>query len=100
MKLRTAKDKLKIEHRIIPGVQRFLETMIGVQPKIRLVVPGRIRKVRDARGPVKARVTVPVNNGWKALAFSAGERQELFISTTLDKKELEALIDSTLTELK
>jgi hypothetical protein len=42
------------------------------------VVPGRIAIVRDARGPVKVRVTVPVTNGWKAIALSDGARQELF----------------------
>jgi hypothetical protein len=28
-------------------------------------------------------------NGWKAIAFSSGARQELFISTTLTKEQLE-----------
>ena len=46
------------------------------------------RQVRDARGPVKIRVTVPTTNGWKAIALSAGARQELFISTELKKEEL------------
>jgi hypothetical protein len=37
-------------------------------------------------------VTVPVTNGWKAIALSAGARQELFISTGLQKEELEKAI--------
>jgi len=37
---------------------------------------------------VQVRVTVPTQNGWKAIALSAGARQELFISTTLAKDEL------------
>jgi len=41
---------------------------------------------------VKIRVTVPVTNGWKAIAFSAGARQELFVSTALSKAELEQAI--------
>ena len=89
MRLRTAKDRLKIEHSIIDGVREILETLLASTPAIRAVIPGVIRPVRDARGPVKVRVTVPVQNGWKAIALSAGARQELFVSTALTDKELE-----------
>jgi len=34
-------------------------------------------------------VTVPTQNGWKAIALSAGARQELFISTDLKKEKVE-----------
>jgi hypothetical protein len=37
-------------------------------------------------------VTVPTTNGWKAIALSAGARQELFISTSLGKDDLERLL--------
>jgi hypothetical protein len=90
MRLRTAQDKLKIEHSIIEGVRDMLERLLAANPAtIRSVVPGVIRRVRDARGPVKVHVTVPVQNGWKAIALSAGARQELFISTSLTKEDLE-----------
>jgi hypothetical protein len=90
MRLRTAQDKLKIEHSIIDGVRDLLERLLAANPgTIRSVIPGVIRRVRDARGPVKVRVTVPVQNGWKAIALSAGARQELFISTSLSKEDLE-----------
>jgi len=56
------------------------------------VIPGVIRPVRDAKGKVKVRVTVPTQNGWKAIALSAGARQELFISTELRKEDLEAAL--------
>jgi hypothetical protein len=52
--------------------------------------------VRNARGKVQFRVTVPTANGWKALALSAGARQELFISTTLGKEELERALQQAL----
>ena len=82
MRLRTAQNKLKIEHSIIDGVRDMLEELLAANPgTVRSVVPGVIRRVRDARGPVKVHVTVPVQNGWKAIALSAGARQELFIST-------------------
>jgi hypothetical protein len=42
---------------------------------------------------VKVRITVPVQNGWKAIALSAGARQELFISTALSKEEVELALE-------
>ena len=90
MRLRTAQGKLKIEHSIIDGVRNLLRRLLDENPStIRSVVPGVIRPVRDARGKIRVHVTVPTTNGWKAIALSAGARQELFISTTLDKAALE-----------
>ena len=53
---------------------------------------GVIRPVRDAKGLIHIRITVPTLNGWKAIALSAGARQELFISTNLSKDQLEQAI--------
>ena len=92
MRLRTAKDRLKIEHSIIDGVREILEALLASTPAVRSVIPGVIRPVRDAKGKVRVRVTVPVQNGWKAIALSAGARQELFISTNLSKDQLEQAI--------
>lgn len=93
MRLRTAKDRLKIEHSIIDGLRGLLERLLEENPEeIRSIIPGVIRPVRDAKGEIKVRVTVPVQNGWKAIALSAGARQELFISTTFDKERLERAI--------
>lgn len=93
MKLRTAQGKLKIEHSIIDGVRDLMKRLLEENPvTIRSVIPGVIRQVRDARGPVKLHVTVPTTNGWKAIALSAGARQEIFISTELDKDQLERLL--------
>jgi hypothetical protein len=89
MRLRTAQNKLKIEHSIIDGVRGMLERLLASNPEIRSVIPGVIRPVRDARGKIQVRVTVPTQNGWKAIALSHGARQELFISTALGKEELE-----------
>lgn len=92
MRLRTAKDRLKVEHSIIDGVRAILEELLAENPGIRSVIPGVIRPVRDARGKVKVRVTVPTQNGWKAIALSAGARQELFISADMTQAELEAAL--------
>jgi hypothetical protein len=88
-RLRKAGGKLKIEHSIIDGVKAFLERLIADNPEIRSVIPGVIRPVRDARGPIKIHITVETQNGWKAIALSGGARQELFISTAMTKEQLE-----------
>jgi hypothetical protein len=89
MRLRAAQGKLKVEHSIIDGLRDLLERLLAQNPEVRSVIPGVIRPVRDARGKVKVRVTVPTANGWKAIALSAGARQELFVSTSLSREELE-----------
>ena len=71
MRLRTAHNRLKVEHSIIDGVREILEELLALNPQIRSVIPGVIRPVRDARGKVKVRVTVPTQNGWKAIALSS-----------------------------
>ncbi|HTQ55634.1 MAG TPA: DUF2103 domain-containing protein [Bryobacteraceae bacterium] len=93
MRLRTARDRLKVEHSIIDGVREILERALADNPEIRSIIPGVIRPVRDARGPVRFRITVPVQNGWKGIAFSAGARQELFISTSLTQSEVEQAVE-------
>ncbi len=93
MRLRTAQNKLKIEHSIIDGVRELLERLLAQNPQVRSVIPGVIRQVRDARGKVKVRITVPTTNGWKAIALSAGARQELFISTSLGREEAEKALE-------
>jgi hypothetical protein len=92
MRLRAVNDRLKIEHSIIDGVREILETLLASSPAIRSIIPGVIRPVRDARGKVRVRVTVPTQNGWKAIALSAGARQELFVNTGLTKEALEAAL--------
>ncbi len=93
---RTAQGKLKIEHSIIDGVRDVLERLLGANDEIRSIIPGVIRPVRDAKGKIQIRITVPTQNGWKAIALSAGARQELFISTGWSKEELAAAIEKTL----
>jgi hypothetical protein len=92
VKLRTAKGKLKIEHSIIDGLRPVLERLLGSNDDIRSIIPGVIRPVRDAKGPPTIRLTVATTNGWKAIALSGGARQELFISTTWSKEQLQNAI--------
>ena len=92
MRLRKIQGKLKVEHAILDGVRRFLEQLLARNPGVRSVIPGVIRPVRDAKGPARIRITVPTTNGWKAIALSDGARQELFISTSLTKEQLEQAV--------
>lgn len=97
MRLRASQNKLKIEHSIIDGLRPVLERLLE-HDDIRSIIPGVIKPVRDARGAVKIRVTVPTQNGWKAIALSAGARQELFVSTAIPQDELERRIAAALVE--
>jgi len=98
MRLRTAQGKLKVEHSIIDGVRGLLTRLLADNPEtIRAVIPGVIRPVRDARGKVRVHVTVPTPNGWKAIALSAGARQELFVSTSMDKAQLDKALEAAAT---
>ncbi len=98
MKLRTSNNRLKIEHSIIEGLRPVLERLLEANPEIRSIVPGVIRRVRDAKGPVAMHLTVPTGNGWKGIALASGARQELFISTALEKPALEAAMNRVLGE--
>jgi hypothetical protein len=87
-----------VEHSIIDGVREMLQRLLTSNPEIRAVIPGVIRPVRDARGEVKVRITVPTTNGWKAIALSAGARQELFISTAMTKEQLDQALKEALSK--
>jgi hypothetical protein len=92
MRLRAEKNRLKIEHSIIDGLRPVLERLLRENAEIRSIIPGVIRQVRDAKGEPTIRITVPTMNGWKAIALSAGARQELFISTALPKEALDVFL--------
>lgn len=96
MKLRTANNRLKVEHSIIEGLRAVLLRLLDETPEIRSIVPGVIRRVRDAKGPVTMHLTVPTTNGWKGIALASGSRQELFISTPMARPALEAAMERAL----
>ncbi len=96
MRLRAANNRLKVEHSIIEGLRPILERLLGNCSSIGTIIPGRIRKVRDAKGPVKIRITTPTQTGWKAIALSSGARQELFVTTKMSRDELERALQSSL----
>lgn len=97
-RLRTAKGKLKIEHGILDDLRPVLERLVALEA-IRSIIPGVIRPVRDAKGPVKIHITVPTQNGWKAIALANGARQELFVSTAMTQEQLTAAIARAIVNL-
>ncbi len=95
-RLRTAKGKLKIEHSILDSLRPVLDKLVQ-SDDIRSIIPGVIRPVRDAKGTlVRIRITVPTQNGWKAIALANGARQELFISTDLPEEALDNALKATI----
>jgi hypothetical protein len=94
-RLRTARGKLKIEHSILDDLRPVL-LRLAAREDIRSIIPGVIRPVRDARGEVKIRITVPTQNGWKAIGLSNGARQELFVSTPLTQRDLAQAIQDAI----
>lgn len=96
MRLRALNNRLKVEHSIIEGLRRVLEDLLSATPVIKSIIPGRIGRVRDAKGSVRIRVTTPTQTGWKAIAFSSGARQELFLTTKLTREQLEHTIAEVL----
>src|SRR5580658_9102898 len=94
-RLRTAKGKLKIEHSILDSLRPVLDRLVA-RDDIRSIIPGVIRPVRDARGSVKIRITVPTQNGWKAIGLCNGARQELFVSTEMSEEQLARAIEEAI----
>ena len=90
-RLRTGKGKLKIEHSILESLRPVLDRLVTLDA-IRSIIPGVIRPVRDAKGTVKIRITVPTQNGWKAIGLANGARQELFVSTAMTEEQLARVI--------
>jgi Predicted metal-binding protein (DUF2103) len=94
-RLRTGKGKLKIEHSILDNLRPVLDRLVKLD-EIRSIIPGVIRPVRDAKGPVKIRITVPTQNGWKAIGLANGARQELFISTEMTQEQLARVLQDAI----
>ena len=81
-------NALTIAHHVI--VEPFIElVVVSVRhvDRFRYVPTYRLDSICQL-----IRVTVPTQNGWKAIALSAGARQELFISTDWNRETLEAAL--------
>lgn len=99
LRARIGGGRLKIQHGIIDNLRGVLERML-VQDEdgaIKVIIPGSIKPIPSlGHGKnIQMRVTIPIANGFKAIAVGAGARQEVFINTTLSSEELERLISNS-----
>src|ERR1700683_1388129 len=94
-RLRTGKGKLKIEHSILDNLRPVLDRLVKLD-EIRSIIPGGLRPVAEPKGPARIRITVPTQNGWKAIGLANGARQELFISTEMTEEQLARVIQDAI----
>lgn len=112
MRLRDSTGKIKVQHAILDGLKEKLQKLVvspdAVGSAIKSVTPGTIAPMKNRGkevGVVYFRLTIPLasgSRGWKAIAFGAGARQEVFISTSKDierEEMVKALTDCGLTPM-
>ena len=73
-------SKIKHEHGMIPGLERFLRT-IEDWPEIIAILSGRITR-RKGNGAFSFNVQYETGSGLKCLAKNQGAVQEVFITTS------------------
>ncbi len=72
---------------LIPKLEKLI-THAGIST----VTPGVLSRTRSHLPQFKFRVSVPIRGGFKVIARQGKTAQEVFILTTLDATELEALL--------
>ena len=72
---------------LIPKLEKLI-THAGIST----VTPGVFSRTRSHLPQFKFRVSVPIRGGFKVIARQGKTAQEVFILTTLDATELEALL--------
>ena len=75
----------------LPGLIPLLEKLIEYQG-IKTVTPGVIKTVRGRCPHMKLRISVPICGGYKIIARKGKTVQEVFVTTTLERSELENAI--------
>jgi hypothetical protein len=73
------------------GVERVLTKLVEVEG-ITTVAPGAINP-KGGRGPVVVRVSRPITGGFKCTARGGGVAQSVFVLTTLEQDEFQAVLD-------
>lgn len=99
LRARAGGGRLKIQHSIIDNLRGILERMLknDVAGAIKVIIPGSIKPIlSQGHGKhVQLNLTVPIVNGYKAIAIGSGARQEVFINTSLTQADLERLISAS-----
>jgi hypothetical protein len=73
---------------LIPLLQRLAR-----QPGVDTVTPAVISRVRGRSPGLRLRVSTPITGGHKLVARRGGSAQEVFVVTSLDRDNLQSLLD-------
>jgi hypothetical protein len=75
---------------LIPLLKRLAQN-----PAIDTITPAVIARVRGRAPELRLRVSAPITGGWKLLARRGSSAQEVFVVTSLNNLQLQALIEQT-----
>jgi hypothetical protein len=73
----------------------FLHKLVKVSG-IQTITPGRIRNVKGQGTDFRIRITVPIRGGFKLNARRGHCVQEVFVITSLERKQLQQSVDQVL----
>ena len=76
----------------VDGLIKVLEKLARCDG-IKTITPGRLRPVKGSGCPLRFRVSIPITGGWKVNVRAERLAQEVFVVTTLDRKELQKKLD-------
>lgn len=76
----------------VDGMIKVLEKLARCDG-VKTITPGRIRPVKGTGCPLRFRVSIPVNGGWKVNVRQGRVAQEVFIVTTWERKELQTKLN-------
>lgn len=91
-----AKGRLVRNHSTnLPSLIAILERLCQ-QPGIDTLTPAVIGRARSHAPQFRLKVSVPIQGGFKLIARQGKSFQEVFVTTHLDKTDLEAAIQASL----
>jgi len=73
------------------GVEKVLTRLVEYEG-VSTVTPGAIN-VKGGRGPLRVRISRPIQGGFKCTARGGGIAQTVFILTDLNQGQLQGLLD-------
>lgn len=79
----------------LPGLIAILERLCR-QPGVETLTPAVIGRARSHAPKFRLKVSVPIQGGFKLIARQGKSFQEVFVTTHLEKAELEAAIQASL----
>lgn len=65
-------------------------------PRIDTITPAVIARVRGRSSGLRLRISTPIGGGFKLLARRGSSAQEVFVITTMEREQLQQLLDQLL----